>query len=237
MEDIVASLFVSGVAVAHGPALVSDRDVTLACARYPFLAGAVPSRQREFVAGRSYAAAALAELGAGETEVGRGPDGEPVFPPEYVGSISHCEGMCVAVAAAATTALALGVDVEREGAQSPAFVARVCGPVELASFRALGGSAEELALVVWSAKETLHKLLFPLTREVLALRSLEISLTADAFVARLLVARASLGVGATIAGRWRRSGGLVWTGAHLAPAHAEERASAKKTIAAHDGIG
>ncbi|MEU3066246.1 4'-phosphopantetheinyl transferase superfamily protein [Streptomyces sp. NPDC007027] len=64
----------------------------------------------QFAAGRRAAAAALASAGSAHRAVPRAPDGRPVFPREFPGSISHTERL--AVAAVAPGARAVGVDIE-----------------------------------------------------------------------------------------------------------------------------
>ncbi|GAU68919.1 hypothetical protein SSP35_09_01630 [Streptomyces sp. NBRC 110611] len=61
-------------------------------------------------AGRRAAAAALAAAGSAERTVPRAPDGRPLFPPGFAGSISHTGRL--AVAAVVPGAEAVGVDIE-----------------------------------------------------------------------------------------------------------------------------
>ncbi|MCZ9343053.1 enterobactin synthetase, partial [Streptomyces sp. TRM76130] len=64
----------------------------------------------QFTAGRRAAAAALASAGSVDRVVPRAPDGRPVFPRGFPGSISHTEQL--AVAAVVPGAQAVGVDIE-----------------------------------------------------------------------------------------------------------------------------
>ncbi len=61
-------------------------------------------------AGRQAAGAALRRAGSTLTSVGRQPDGAPVFPPGFAGSLTHTANL--AVAAVAPGARGVGVDVE-----------------------------------------------------------------------------------------------------------------------------
>ncbi|MFM8535540.1 MAG: 4'-phosphopantetheinyl transferase [Acidimicrobiia bacterium] len=78
---------------------------------------AVPNRQQEFTAGRNCARQAMRNLGLpanqAEAPISIGSHREPIFPSGVIGSISHCDDFCAAVAARAGNKLVgLGLDVE-----------------------------------------------------------------------------------------------------------------------------
>jgi enterobactin synthetase component D len=74
----------------------------------------VPTRQLEFIAGRVAARAALHAAGLAEPPtLPIGEDRAPLWPPGYVGSITHSAGSAWAVAAPATLMRAVGIDLER----------------------------------------------------------------------------------------------------------------------------
>lgn len=70
-----------------------------------------PARAREFLAGRVAAQRALAALGAQDCRVARLAKA-PVWPAGFVGSISHCDGLAVAICARSQHYLALGIDIQ-----------------------------------------------------------------------------------------------------------------------------
>ena len=74
--------------------------------------GVVESRRAEFGRGRSCARKALAELGLPPQPISVGSHRQPGWPLGVVGSITHCEGLAVAVAAMASELLAVGLDAE-----------------------------------------------------------------------------------------------------------------------------
>jgi enterobactin synthetase component D len=126
---------------------------------------AVPARRAEFLAGRWCAVRALADVG-GRGPVGRDADGAPTWPAGHAGSISHCHGRVLAVAARAADAAGLGVDVARwvRAAVAEELGTRVLAPGEhdvLAA--AVGGAAAFTA--GFSAKEALYKALHPTARQ------------------------------------------------------------------------
>jgi 4'-phosphopantetheinyl transferase EntD len=177
--------------------------------------GASPQRRAELAGGRACARRALAQLGVPVVAIGKGTAGEPEWPPGVVGAISHAAGVCCAAVALASDMLGVGVDVEEDAPDTPAFARRVCSERELAALAALGESAERASRVVFSVKETLVKLQFPLTGTTLGLRHSEVLLSRGSFIATFLAGSAPQVCGRTVRGRWQRSLGLVWTGAWL----------------------
>jgi len=128
------------------------------------LQSALPKRQAEFLAGRALARLALLHLGATQTHIPIGPDRAPVWPPGFAGSISHARGhvACLVRPGAAL----VGVDVETVLQGNPLRAVRQLSCT--ASDRALIDAAEwpvgVLETLVFSAKETLFKLLYPMVR-------------------------------------------------------------------------
>lgn len=211
-ERALASLFDLPVAVACGDASAGAPPTGFEDQLW--FARASSSRQREFTAGRACATRVLGELGARALPIARGAEGEPIWPAGVVGSISHAEGLCVAVGALASEVVGIGVDVEVDRIETSAFTRRICKESELAAIRRLGASVEALAPVVFSAKEACYKLQFPVTRDTSAWSRIEVLLSADTFTARLHGVQGPL-AGGLMRGRWRRSLGFVWAGVTL----------------------
>jgi enterobactin synthetase component D len=120
-------------------------------------------RRREFEAGRTCAAGALAAIGAEATTVGVGAAGEPIWPAETTGSISHSDRLAIAVAAPRARARAIGIDVETvmSSARLCAVADRIAAPGEIDAVAARAGCRTEVAAtLVFSAKESLFKCLF-----------------------------------------------------------------------------
>ena len=129
---------------------------------------AMSKRRAEFLAGRHAAALALAKIGL-SGEVDRRVDRSPEWPLGAVGSISHGAGMAVAVVASHKTHRALGVDVEAipNSATASELAPHVACEKEFDLLaRTLTRAGNEVCLsLVFSAKESLFKCLFPLTGE------------------------------------------------------------------------
>lgn len=150
--------------------------------------GVSPRRREEFRAGRAAARAALAALGlpgADLPRVGR----RPLWPSGFVGSISHCPGLCLAAAARERDFQAVGLDVEVRRRVRAHLHDKVCTPAERA-WMAAGGHGAETATLLFSAKEATYKCLNPLTGARLAFGDVEVSvdLGSGSFVASVSAA-------------------------------------------------
>lgn len=127
-------------------------------------------RQREFEAGRSCAQAALRDAHV-EGFVGRNEDRSPAWPTGTVGSIAHCAHLAVAVAAADTDLLGLGVDVEDQGVVSDELIPILLTPAERSS---MTRSATDLT-ALFSMKEAAYKCWYPATAVVLDFVDIEVT--------------------------------------------------------------
>lgn len=125
---------------------------------------ALPKRQAEFLAGRALARLALLQLGSRQTHIPIGPARAPVWPPGFAGSISHARGhaACLVRQGAAL----VGVDVETVLQGNPLRAVRQlsCTPTDREVIDAAGWPEGTLETLVFSAKETLFKLLYPVVR-------------------------------------------------------------------------
>jgi 4'-phosphopantetheinyl transferase EntD len=119
------------------------------------VSGSVP--RAEHAAGRAAVRMAFARLGVHEAVVlGSEPDGRPRWPAGWTGSITHRDGLAIAAVARLATHLAVGVDVERDGAldvRDAELVLRA-GELQWANTRPDMASAVTL---LWSAKESAFK--------------------------------------------------------------------------------
>lgn len=76
------------------------------------IARSVKTRQREFLFGRLAARAALSRFGHGNDTIGIGPGREPLWPPGFIGSITHSGQHAAACAIPCANAYGVGVDME-----------------------------------------------------------------------------------------------------------------------------
>jgi len=127
------------------------------------LQGAVQSRQIEFLAGRWCARRALRAIDpAANHEVGIAADGTPLWPPGFVGSITHTADFVWAAAASRRDAAAIGIDSEpiMTAARAHRLAPSIARPDEIARTRAvLGVDFAAATSLLFSAKESLFKCL------------------------------------------------------------------------------
>lgn len=150
----------------HSIARRTTDFLAIGVASTPALLAASAKRQTEFLAGRVCARAALAAAGAHNTTIGSTPQGVPIWPSGWCGSISHSHGWAVVALAAQSDWQALGVDVEvlLPLARAQRLASRVLSPEEYAQWSVL--PAREQAWWVslaFCSKESLYKALSPLT--------------------------------------------------------------------------
>ncbi len=145
------------------------------------LESAIDKRQREYLAGRISAGYALRQMlgpGAAEGEIVSDDDDVPRWPEGVVGSISHGADFGFAAVSAADRYGGLGVDVERvvSPEQAGRLGARVLNEREMSLRQgSAGGLTEaEMFTLVFSAKESAYKALFPRYRQVLGFSDVEL---------------------------------------------------------------
>lgn len=184
------------------------------------VAKAVAKRRREFMTARACARAALGKLGRPAVPIVPGPRGAPQWPSGIVGSITHCAGYRASAVARSEDILAIGLDAEPDGKLPDGVLEVVATPDERKALSRLGSGSATPRQPHWdrllfSAKESVYKAWFPLTRRWLDFEEAVITLSpADGtFTARLLVA-GQLPDGRPLTGftgRWLARGGLVLT--------------------------
>jgi len=160
---LVSCEFDSG---SYDPALYTELGID----RPESIERAVAKRQAEFLAGRYAAALALQHLGPvrnHDVQVGIGAQRNPLWPSGVVGSISHVGSVAVCAVSRRTDKHYLGIDIE------VLMSSKVCREVativanrrerELLSAQ---GLSDRVALtLIFSAKESLFKALYPSVRD------------------------------------------------------------------------
>lgn len=131
-------------------------------------------RLREFSAGRSCARKALARLGHAAVALSVGPGRAPVWPAGIIGSISHTAEIAMAVVAQQAQLRSLGIDVENACPLEPGLLELVCRDDERAALAVSRLEPGLGAKLVFSAKESVYKCLWPLTGVFLEFHALGI---------------------------------------------------------------
>ncbi|MDZ7323445.1 4'-phosphopantetheinyl transferase superfamily protein [Kosakonia sacchari] len=142
----------------------SYRDALFSEYAIPFptaLDKAVVKRRAEYLAVR-YAARQLLKTAGCDGHVGTSPGREPVWPAGWCGSLSHTRGHAIAIIAPRNAGLTPGIDIEMFDASAMRETAEMfTSPEERRLLAACGLAYETALLIVFSAKESLFKALYP----------------------------------------------------------------------------
>ncbi|MEV6347496.1 4'-phosphopantetheinyl transferase superfamily protein [Actinoplanes sp. NPDC051851] len=154
------------------------------------VARAVEVRRREFITARRCAREALRGFGFPDAPIRPGPQREPQWPSGMSGSITHCAGYRAAAVARTADVPLLGIDAEPHG-PLPEGVADsivVPGEPEMLDRLAATHPGTHWGRVLFSAKESVYKAWFPLTRRWLGFEEARLSIAPDTgtFAATLL---------------------------------------------------
>jgi 4'-phosphopantetheinyl transferase EntD len=212
---VIDEVLPGGVATAE--AWADPPEAWLFPAEEALLARAVDKRRREFTTARHCARTALRDLGLPPAPILPGERGAPQWPDGVVGSMTHCAGYRAAALARGADFVTIGIDAEPDEPLPDGVAEAVTAggePGALARLRAdhPGVSWDRL---LFSAKESVYKAWFPLTRRWLDFAEATVTLdpAAGTFTARLLVPPPVVAgrelTGFT--GRWLARDGLVVT--------------------------
>ncbi len=180
LARLLEGIVPAGVVIAASAMATVDAEPALVAGEDAAVARAVAKRRREYAFGRACARRALAELGvvyAGPILGGAG--GAPAWPAGVVGSITHCELGAAAGVAHAADLRGLGLDLEsRPRADAIDLLALAATATERARHAALAVTLPVGALL-FSAKESVYKCLYPRGGQFLDFADVELALTAD----------------------------------------------------------
>ncbi len=219
MRGLFQTLFDDDVLVGE----IDPRQVTasqLLPGEVQLIRHAVAKRKREFTAGRVLARLLLTRLGvAPGFELLMDDDRAPRWPEGFVGSITHVERWAAVAVARTDQAISLGCDLEVDQPLAQEEWSVVCGPRELAWLEAQPRERRgRLAKLLFSAKETVYKAQYPLTRTVLEFGDVEVEIDAGGgFETMLETISGPRHRGSVLRGRWRADGGLIATAMTIRP--------------------
>ena len=126
--------------------------------------GAVEKRVKEFATGRFCARIALSRLGLPPGPIPVGPNREPQWPVGIAGSITHCKNYCSAAVARIGGVISIGIDAEIDEPIPLDVLSLISNPSEIAAINELSAGTHWDKLL-FSAKESVFKALFPLTAQ------------------------------------------------------------------------
>ncbi|OEF91355.1 hypothetical protein A1QY_00680 [Vibrio anguillarum] len=130
----------------------------------------VKKRQAEFLAGRVVARDALQSIGFKKTiNIPIGKSREPLWPLGVVGSISHTDSTAIALVKSKSPSVLVGLDIENFVTKSDCndLEEIVINQVEHDRLKHLNISRSYIITLIFSAKETLFKAIYPEVRQYL----------------------------------------------------------------------
>lgn len=173
-------------------------------------------RKAEFIAGRICVREALKKLKtvSEDAVLSNGPDGAPIWQKGFVGSVTHTEGFVSAVVAPTYAIRSIGIDSEKilENSIATEIAETVASAHEL---KLLENVLEKSRLVslIFSAKESIYKCLYPITKIRFDFHDVEITLidiNSGEFLATLLTKlNKTLVPGFALRGNFEFSNGYV----------------------------
>ncbi|HSN82068.1 MAG TPA: 4'-phosphopantetheinyl transferase superfamily protein [Polyangiales bacterium] len=181
------------------------------------IAGAAQTRVEQFTAGRVCSRIALGRLGLTKsTPILRGEDRAPVWPPGFVGSISHTDAWCAAAVARSTEVRSIGIDLEPATPLKQSLWRRVCTQSErerLATLPDPGLTGK----ILFSSKEAVYKCQYLLTSTFLGFHAVEIEMDDGSFEAVFRQDVNGFRIGDVIRGRYLVEEGLVASACEFLP--------------------
>ena len=163
-------LFSSSVAITETRNAKIDASF-LSLAERTYLENVSQNRKREFIAGRfcAHEAMVLANITAKHIQIGE--KGEPIWPSNIVGSITHSHGYAAAAVARKSDILSLGIDAEVDEPLSSKVLRRISNDQEHQWAKTVGGTlVQHPGKVLFSAKEATYKAWYPITHEWLGFK-------------------------------------------------------------------
>ncbi|MCZ4351258.1 4'-phosphopantetheinyl transferase superfamily protein [Roseovarius aestuarii] len=192
-------------------------------APWPTEAGAIPragpKRQAEFAAGRAAIRRAMQAMGHAPKAVDVGPDRAPIWPNGMIGSLSHCDRLCIAALGHSDRLRSIGVDVEEDIALSHDLIPEICSLAERAWLSSQPeGQRGQLAKLIFCAKECAYKCQYPVSQTLFDFDTLEITPDLDTgqFEATFTRDIQCFTAGTCLPGRFATHEGLIACGMVLA---------------------
>ncbi len=184
-------------------------------AEHEAIAGAAQTRIEQFTAGRVCSRIALGRFGvAATTPIPRGEDRAPVWPPGFVGSISHTDIWCAAAVARVEDVRSIGIDLEPATPLKESLWRRVCTPKERDWLHELP-TPGLTSKILFSAKESVYKCQYPITTKFLGFHAVELEIDDGSFRAVFQQEAGEFKPGDVMSGRYLVEDGLVATACEL----------------------
>jgi 4'-phosphopantetheinyl transferase EntD len=138
------------------------------------LAKATEKRRRDFSAGRACARNSLQQMGIQGISLPADEKRMPLWPPGIIGSITHCSDYCAAAVTRQAVYASLGIDAERDRSIDDRLMNYISLPEERTHLLSLPKNLN-WRLLLFSAKESIYKLYYPLRLRRLRFHDVAIS--------------------------------------------------------------
>ena len=136
---------------------------------------AIDKRRYEFSAGRLCGRKALQHFGIDNCLLTQGKNGEPIWPDQITGSISHSKKWAAAAISTTKDIMAVGFDIETINRISSGILKRIITAKEKELLdKNDGQKAQEYAALIFSAKEAIYKALSKLYNKTLMFKDVSI---------------------------------------------------------------
>lgn len=135
-------------------------------------------RRAQFLLGRTAARRALEQVSPPPIEpIRKGPDGEPVWPPGYIGSLTHSGPWAVAAVTTKEHARSVGIDLEQIRTKLKSDISpKVCTIKERGELDKLPKKQRPAQLTaIFSAKESIYKALYPICKTFFGFQAVDLS--------------------------------------------------------------
>ena len=140
--------------------LVQNHTEILHSEELIIISKAIDKRRYEFSAGRLCAKKALKQLGIDNCILTQGGNGEPIWPKQITGTISHSKKWAAAAVSTTKDIMAIGFDIETVSRISSGILERIITDTEKEQLEKKDKQkAQEYAALIFSAKETIYKAL------------------------------------------------------------------------------
>ncbi len=171
-------------------------------------------RRLEYTAGRKAAHDAMDQLYVYDQPVVNGLDRAPVWPNGIVGSISHTNDYCIAVAAYHQDIHAMGLDIEPKRVLDADLIHEICNRDERAWLAKQPADQQGyLARLIFSAKECAYKCQYPLTKKLFGFKALSIGINLNeaTFTVTFVQPVGLFCMGCTLRGQFYIGHGIIMT--------------------------
>jgi enterobactin synthetase component D len=136
---------------------------------------AIDKRRYEFSAGRLCARNALQQIGIDNCTLTQGENGEPIWPDQITGSISHSNKWAAAAISTTKEIMAIGFDIETINRISSDILKRIITDTEKEQLEKKDKQkAQEYSALIFSAKEAIYKALSKLYNKTLRFKDVSI---------------------------------------------------------------